>query len=70
MFARADMFRRIGDPTDKSFVDFDSFPGGHKRHRVSWPGGTLCLTTVSSNNGLNNAALSASAMHQATILRL
>ena len=27
MFARADMFRRIGDPTDTSFVDFDSFPG-------------------------------------------
>jgi hypothetical protein len=32
--------------------------------------GRVCLTTASSNNGLNSAALSASAMHQATILRL
>jgi hypothetical protein len=38
--------------------------------RVSWPGATLCLTMASSNNGLNSAALSASAMHQAMILRL
>ncbi len=38
--------------------------------RVSWPGATLCLTMALSNKGLNSAALSASAICQATILRL
>src|SRR5487761_1997744 len=38
--------------------------------RVSWPGGTLCLVMVSSNNALNRVALSASATHQPTTRRL
>src|SRR5208283_4136791 len=33
-------------------------------------GATLCFTMASSNKGLNSVALSASAMHQETILRL
>jgi hypothetical protein len=35
--------------------------GPRSAWRVSWPGGTACFSTASSNGGLNKATLSASA---------
>src|SRR5674476_1603384 len=38
--------------------------------RVNWPGGAGCLAMASLNNAVNTVALSLSATHQPTILRL
>src|SRR5665811_1733341 len=38
--------------------------------RVNWPGGAGCLAVASLNSAVNTVALSLSATHQPTILRL
>src|ERR1035437_10523309 len=38
--------------------------------RVSWPGGAGCFAAVSLNSAVNRVALSRSATHQPTTLRL